>query len=97
MKCIWNDNKYYINMISRYQYLSLNEYYYTILPSLFFFYSFQWNDGTPFDFEMWDSVKYAQYVFGLPTGKRRCSVFNGIVNLFADTVIYKFPRNIELY
>lgn len=38
--------------------------------------SFQWNDGTPFDFEMWDSVKYAQYVFGLPTGKRRCSVFN---------------------
>ncbi|XP_052701321.1 macrophage mannose receptor 1-like [Crassostrea angulata] len=37
---------------------------------------FQWNDGTPFDFEVWNSVKYAQYVFGSPTGKRRCSVFN---------------------
>lgn len=82
-------------MLSRYQYHSLNKYNYTILQ--FFFYSFQWNDGTPFDFEGWDSVKYALYLFGLPTGKRRCSVFNGIVNLFVDTVIYKFPRNIELY
>lgn len=84
-------------MISRYQYHSLNEYKYAILQHFLFFYSFQWNDGTPFDFEGWNSVKYAQYVFGSPTGKRRCSVFNGIVSLFAGTLIYMFSRNIELF